>query len=831
MNRIKGIRRISNITVCVAVVVIFAVFFSASLFIDKGMWIRLPMGHPKEFQGEWTDVDTGEKLDSDTPLVIAPGKSRKIRCRMRETMVSKGHYIAFWTGYMDYAVAIDHKEVLKSDESDYAFGHESSEHWAIFKIHQEPEGRELTLALTNRMDSDQRFYLKYMAAGSAADIREFIFALNSPKLAFVVLLDLLGILLFVYTALMKLYRVRSRSKKPPFFLGLLCFTSGIWVFIDSPFPQYITGSLTARYQSFFAAMALIPMILLLLFRDVVKEGRRALNALLIAYDIWILIFMGAYVAGGIPLELGMLGTFGMLGIIAAVMICLLWINYRHNGDRHSIVTIVAFLFMSAGITVDVGRYLILGNTMDATVGYRHGVTMAILILIAVLSRDAVASLRDAQRARTYKDRAYIDKTTGGNTRVFLDDKIRKVPDTGRFFVFATFEAYSHLLLSLGEYKGSKLLKDIYRHMGITLNENEYMCYMGDSNFGFYLLADSLQEIHKKCFRLQTQVEMAMSENQIVSSAKISFAAYNNDQKGKSLEDMVIRCLAALKDKSPSLFGDIILHEYNKEAKRRLALEHYLEDHVDQALEDRAITFYLQPKVRLSDGRVHGAEALARWISEETGFIKPDQFIPIFEQSGMIRKVDLCIFRQVCEQIAEWMKETDVEVPVVSVNISKAAINYTGFFTPYRKIMKETGVPGKYLEFELTENIAYENIELLRQLIEDIHRTGAKCSMDDFGKSYSNLSVFGTLSFDIAKMDICFFNRGFPEDDEQNLLVTGTLNLLQRLGLTVVAEGIDNEKQVERLRALHCDMVQGYYFGKPMTCAEFRQLQRQREGKE
>ena len=88
-------------------------------------------------------------------------------------------------------------------------------------------------------------------------------------------------------------------------------------------------------------------------------------------------------------------------------------------------------------------------------------------------------------------------------------------------------------------------------------------------------------------------------------------------------------------------------------------------------------------------------------------------------------------------------------------------------------------------------------------------------------------MFGTLSFDTAKMDMCFFDRGFPEEDEQNLLVTGTLNLLQRLGLNVVAEGIETKEQVDRLKALHCDMVQGFYFGKPMTCAEFRQLQREK----
>ena len=827
IKNIKNIRKISNYTVCVAIAVIISVFFTASILINKGMQIKLPMGKPHEFKVQWTDADTGEVIDRSRPFVIKAGKERKIRCQIKDPGISQGMYIAFWTGYMDYDITINRQRVLQSDASSYRFGHESSEHWAIFKINKNPSGKVLQMNLTNPMDLDQRFFLKYMAAGSAADIREFVLVLNFQKMFFVVLLDLLGILLLVYTGLMRLYRVKSQSKKPPFYLGLLCFAASVWVFIDSPFPQYISGNLTMRYQIFFGAMAIIPMLLLLMFRDVVKEGRRALNLLLIAYNVWILILMGAYIGGGIPLEVGMHGTFVMLGIIAAVMIYYLLRDYRHNGDKHSIVTIAAFLSMAMGAGVDVLRYLILGNTMDSTIGFRHGFTLAILILIAVLSREAVSSLREAQRARTYKDRAYVDQVTKGYTRLYLDDRIKKVPTTRRYFVFATLDAYSHLLLSLGEARGTKLLRDIYRHMETTLNENEYMCYMGDSNFGFYMLADSINDIHKKCFRLQTQVEMALNDNKVISAARIRFGVYNNSVKGKALEDMVIRALEALKDATPSRFTDINLHEYDQEAQNRLKLEHYLENHVDQAIRDKNITFYLQPKVRLSDGQIHGGEALARWISEETGFIKPDQFIPVFERNGMIQKIDLCIFRQVCEQIAEWMKEEDVEVPVISVNISKAAINYAGFFAPYRKIMKETKVPGRYLEFELTENIAYENIELLRQLIDDIHRTGAKCSMDDFGKSYSNLSVFGTLSFDTAKMDMCFFDRGFPEEDEQNLLVTGTLNLLQRLGLNVVAEGIETKEQVDRLKALHCDMVQGFYFGKPMTCAEFRQLQREK----
>ena len=827
----KNIRRISNYTICVAVTIILAVFFSASFIINAGMYVKLPMGHPKVLDVQWMDAKTGQKLPTQEPVLIKSGKSRTVQCRVTDPSVFRGSYVGFWTGYMDYAIWLDKDSILKSDPSNYRFGHESSEHWAVFQINQVPTGRMLTIHLTNRMHTNQLFYLNYMAAGSAADIREFILLLNAQKLVFAIILDLLGILLLIYTGMMKLYRVKSWSKKPPFYLGLLCFAASLWVFIDSPFPQYISGNLTMRYQIFFGAMAIIPMLFLVLFRDVVKEGRFVLNLLLIAYNAWVLISMVAYVGGGIPLEVCMYGTFVMLGIIATVMTYFLLLNYRHNGERHAIVMIPAFLFMAGGAGVDVGRFFILGNTMDSTVGFRHGFTVAVLILIVVLSREAVASLREAQAARTYKDRVYIDSVTKGNTRLYLDDRIHSLPPNRRYFVIATLDAYSQLILSLGKVRGSRLLQDIYRHMEQTLNANEYMCYMGDADFGFYVLADSMEDMHKKCFRLKTQVEMALAENEVISAPKIRFGVYSNEQKSKSMEDMVVCTLAAMQDNSPSRYQDISFHAYDEETRKRLALEQYLVEHVDQAIENKNITFYLQPKVSLTDGKIHGAEALARWISKETGFIKPDQFIPVFEQNGMIRKIDLCIFRQVCEKIAEWMKEDDVDVPVISVNISKAAINYTGFFNPYRKIMKETGVPGKYLEFELTENIAYENMELLKQLIDDIHRTGAKCSMDDFGKSYSNLSAFGTLSFDVAKMDICFFNRGFPEDDEQNLLVTGTLKLLQQLGLTVVAEGIENKEQAERLYALHCDMVQGYYYGKPMTPVEFRKLQRDNQIKE
>ena len=148
------------------------------------------------------------------------------------------------------------------------------------------------------------------------------------------------------------------------------------------------------------------------------------------------------------------------------------------------------------------------------------------------------------------------------------------------------------------------------------------------------------------------------------------------------------------------------------------------------------------------------------------------------------------------------------------------IYWSHFFKKYREIIRELDVPTEYLEFEITESMAYDDMEKVRQLIDEMHEVGAKVSMDDFGSAYSNLGVFGTLGFDVVKFDKSFFSQNFPNDEKEYVLIKGLIGVFHDLGIEVVCEGIETEEQKNALVELHADLIQGYYYAKPLAENEF-----------
>ena len=229
--------------------------------------------------------------------------------------------------------------------------------------------------------------------------------------------------------------------------------------------------------------------------------------------------------------------------------------------------------------------------------------------------------------------------------------------------------------------------------------------------------------------------------------------------------------------------------------------------------------YLQPKVDPVSEKVVGAETLIRWNSESEGMISPGAFIPVAEKSGQIGMLDLYMFKKTCQYLKHRL---DAGRPMinVSVNVSKFGMDRLDFFDAYERIMKETGVPTQYLEFEITESMAFERVERLEAMIERIHELGAIVSMDDFGSAYSNLASISRLNFDVVKMDKVFFDAGFPENRHQYILVRNLIETFHNMEIEVVCEGVETREQKDALLELGCDMIQGYYYSRPLPEREF-----------
>lgn len=228
-----------------------------------------------------------------------------------------------------------------------------------------------------------------------------------------------------------------------------------------------------------------------------------------------------------------------------------------------------------------------------------------------------------------------------------------------------------------------------------------------------------------------------------------------------LTQQLDRANVALKNVKDTNDSRLFAFQFYSDLDRlKLMREKDMENRMQDALNAGEFVVYLQPKLSLKDDTISGAEALVRWQDPERGLIPPDEFIPFFEKNRFIVEVDLYVFDQVCSLLRRWLDEGITPVPI-SVNMSRAHLAKTDFLDAYEAIRKAYGVPPELLEIELTETLVFTNPEALFQVIDQIHRRGYRCSMDDFGSGYSSLNLLKDLRMDTLKLDRAFSPHRTP----------------------------------------------------------------------
>ncbi|CCK97989.1 signaling protein [Clostridioides difficile] len=261
--------------------------------------------------------------------------------------------------------------------------------------------------------------------------------------------------------------------------------------------------------------------------------------------------------------------------------------------------------------------------------------------------------------------------------------------------------------------------------------------------------------------------------------------------------------------------------YNDSIRKKMIEENTIKSRIHEAIEKREFIVYLQPKVNLHNQKINCAEALVRWLTPDKGIISPAIFIPVLEKNFFIALVDKYVFEEVCKWIRKRLDENKPFVQI-SVNVSRIQFYNTKFVETYSNIQNKYRIPKNTIEIEFTESVAFENQNHLLKIIHDLHENGFTCSLDDFGKGYSSLSVLKDLPFDALKLDSMFFKASLDKDKEK-IVIKNIVHMLKELNITTVAEGIEYEEQVEFLRDIGCDLVQGFVFYKPMPILEFEEI--------
>lgn len=256
---------------------------------------------------------------------------------------------------------------------------------------------------------------------------------------------------------------------------------------------------------------------------------------------------------------------------------------------------------------------------------------------------------------------------------------------------------------------------------------------------------------------------------------------------------------------------------NEESTRIMAIENGLRS----AIENDELRVTYQPKVDLVSGKIIGAEALIRWISPELGFVGPDEFIPIAERMGQIIPIGAWILGQACEQAAQW--KNDFKIPFrLAVNVSIKQIHDSDMVKTVSDVLAETNFPADGLTLELTENMVMENAESNIELLHNLKALGVKLSIDDFGTGYSSLSYLQRFPLDELKIDRSFIEE-VQSAENKAPIVRAMVSLAHDLGMTVVAEGIETDVQLNHMKLLQCELYQGYLCSKPIVAKAFAEL--------
>jgi EAL domain-containing protein (putative c-di-GMP-specific phosphodiesterase class I) len=250
----------------------------------------------------------------------------------------------------------------------------------------------------------------------------------------------------------------------------------------------------------------------------------------------------------------------------------------------------------------------------------------------------------------------------------------------------------------------------------------------------------------------------------------------------------------------------------------------LENDLRHALEKGEFTLYYQPKFRLGHpNRIEQVEALVRWEHPQRGFMLPDDFLPIAQEMGLIIPIDGWVMKEACRQAKEWQERYPSEPPLsVAVNLSAGQVRNPGLLQEVRSALRESGLEADNLILEITEGTLLKDTQEIGTVLGEVKALGVRLEIDDFGKEYSSLSYLNRLPVNGLKIDRLFL-ESFGENPSNMLIVEAVISLAHSLGLEVTGEGVQSAEQLELLRGMGCDFVQGYHLARPLPKEEVASL--------
>lgn len=437
-----------------------------------------------------------------------------------------------------------------------------------------------------------------------------------------------------------------------------------------------------------------------------------------------------------------------------------------------------------------------------------------LLFLMFLLFEMFRTVSDQRRAFCLINTDFV---TLGNNRIFFVDMgyrlLKKRRNREYVVVHLRLEKYRMFRMYHGEARGEEFLQEIYLTLKNCLEKRELVAHYEGADFALLLLCPSEEIVNQRVEAMIASLKKLEHGSGLAYSAGIAKVKEECDPN-------VYYNAAGLARGTIDVDTQVRLAWFNEELLAARIWEHKVEEDMEEALAHKDFKVYLQPKYCTRNERLGGAEALVRWIHPTEGFVPPGKFIPIFENNGFITKLDDYMITEVARQQAQWLQEGKEIVPV-SVNVSRIHFLRKDLAEHICEMVDQFDLPHEYIELELTESAFFDDKSALLETVRKLKEYGFHVSMDDFGSGYSSLNSLKELPLDVVKLDAEFF-RGTDDLNRANLIVSRTIDLAKQLGMQIVAEGIETREQVDFLAERDCDLIQGYYFAKPMPIQEYEE---------
>lgn len=433
----------------------------------------------------------------------------------------------------------------------------------------------------------------------------------------------------------------------------------------------------------------------------------------------------------------------------------------------------------------------------------------------VIARSQVSLLKELNNVMNYDPltEIYSKNKFFSASKALLKDN----PDKQFAFLRLDIDRFKLINSFFGTAYGDRLLKHVAKRIRDFAKTTE-CCTFGriDADvFGIFTPYQGKEETVK-------QIEQAVENMKKLSASyniMIVYGVYVVTDRSLPISFMCDRAALAAK----TVKGHYMKSYAFYDDKMRLSIENEqnIINEMSDALENHEFVPYYQPKYDVQTNKPVGAEALARWIHPTKGFISPGVFIPIFEKNGFISKLDLYIWECVCKQLKEW-KDKGVPLFPVSVNVSRVNLYNPNLSKIIIELTRKYGIEPKYFNIEITESVYTDDNIMIDDITSQLRNNGFTILMDDFGSGYSSLNVLKDVQVDVLKMDMMFMFKA-KYDGRAETIISSVIRMAKWLNIPVIAEGVDRAEQVDFLKSVGCDYIQGFYFSKPLPAAEYEKL--------